>query len=214
MERVESTTRIPREQGTDDMAENDKPQASQRPDQQDDPDMAQNAPGEAGEGYATSLESALQELQVRANEYRDEMLRARAEAENQRKRLERESATAVKYAAEKVFRDLLSVADSLELGLKAARDAGAGQGVIEGIELTRKQLHDALSRHGVTTVDPAGESFDPSLHEAMSMVPSDAVPANHVLEVVQKGYCLHERLLRPARVVVASAPPESPAAGG
>lgn len=187
------------------MAEQDKPQETSGSD-------AKEAPETAGQDETATLEQALAEMQARADAFQEQMLRARAEAENQRKRLERETATALKYATERVFRDLLAVADSLELGLKAAREAQASASVIEGIELTARQLHDTLGKHGVAVVDPAGEAFNPELHEAMSMLPSDAVAPNHVLEVVQKGYRLHERVLRPARVVVA-APPAAGDAG-
>lgn len=149
----------------------------------------------------------LAEAEARAAEYREQLLRVRAESENLRKRLERDSAQAVRYAAEKVFTDLLAVADSLELGLKSARESAASDAVIEGLELIQRQFLTTLERHGVTVVDPRGEAFDPDRHEAMSMLPSDEAPANHVLDVMQKGYMLHERLLRPAMVVVASAPP-------
>lgn len=177
---------------------------------------AAEQPGEdGGEGAGAAAEAAggeqpdpVARAEALAQEYKDQLLRTRAEAENQRKRLERENANAVKYAAEKVFRDLLAVADSLDLGLKAAREAEAGVSVVEGLELTRKQLSDTLARHGVQELDPAGAAFDPEVHEAVSMVPSAEVAPNHVLEVVQKGYQLHERVLRPARVVVAAAQPQ------
>lgn len=186
------------------MSDNDDARKSGDPqeaaDQQPEAEMPQGGEGEA------AAEDPVARAEALAQEYKDQLLRTRAEAENQRKRMERENANAVKYAAEKVFRDLLAVVDSLELGLKAAREAGASQPVIEGIELTRKQLGDTLARHGVVELDPAGAVFDPEFHEAVSMLPSADVAPNHVLEVVQKGYHLHERVLRPARVVVAAAP--------
>lgn len=203
------------------MADNDKTQteaSSTADDANQTPETGSSAQGSQSEGApkaATDAESGADEvsrLQALADEYRDQMLRLRAESENQRKRLERENSNAVKYAAEKVFRDLLAVADSLELGLKAARDSDTGGAVVEGLEMTHKQLNDTLSRHGVKIIDPAEAPFDPELHEAVSMVPSGAVAPNHVLEVVQKGYQLHERVLRAARVVVASAPPQDNAA--
>lgn len=190
------------------MAEQDKPQDQEQAGEDTAPEHTeQRADAAAADAAAQQGEDALAQARVAADEYREQLLRVRAEAENQRKRMERESANAVKYAAEKVFRDLLSVADSLDLGLKSARDSDAGSAVVEGIELTQKQLHDTLTRHGVSILDPSGDAFDPSVHEAVSMVPSSEVAPNHVLEVVQKGYCLHERVLRPARVVVASALP-------
>lgn len=192
------------------MAEQDKPQ-DQGPKGEDnapgrtDDQQAVNADAAAADAAAEHDGDELAQARAAADEYREQLLRVRAESENQRKRMERENANAVKYAAEKVFRDLLAVADSLDLGLQAARESEAGSAVVEGIELTHKQLQYTLTRHGVTIINPAGEAFDPSVHEAVSMVPSSDVAPNHVLEVVQKGYCLHERVLRPARVVVASA---------
>lgn len=149
----------------------------------------------------------LAEAEARVADYREQLLRVRAESDNLRKRLERDSAQAIRYAAERVFTDLLAVADSLELGLKSARESGAGEAVIEGLELTLRQFLSTLERHGIRVVDPQGAPFDPAHHEAMSMVPSAETPPNHVLGVMQKGYLLHDRLLRPAMVVVASAPP-------
>ncbi|WP_420427012.1 nucleotide exchange factor GrpE [Algiphilus sp.] len=190
------------------MAEQDKPQDQEHTGDDHAPEHAeQQADAAAAEAASQQGEDELAQARAAADEYREQLLRVRAEAENQRKRMERENANAVKYAAEKVFRDLLSVADSLDLGLKSARESEGGSAVVEGIELTQKQLHDTLTRHGVTVLEPTGEAFDPSVHEAVSMVPSADVAPNHVLEVVQKGYCLHERVLRPARVVVASAVP-------
>lgn len=199
------------------MADNDNARKDQGPETAPETDAeareardsgaAESAEGAAGAPEGADGDDALARAEALAQEYRDQLLRTRAEAENQRKRMERENTNAVKYAAEKVFRDLLAVADSLDLGLKAARDADAASAVVEGIELTHKQLQDTLARHGVSVLDPAGSTFDPEYHEAVSMVPSPDVAPNHVLEVVQRGYCLHERVLRPARVVVASAPP-------
>lgn len=201
------------------MSDHDDARKNEEAPQPEDPDtQAGGKPSAESSGEAprqTEAEPAdpVARAEALAQEYKDQLLRTRAEAENQRKRLERENSNAVKYAAEKVFRDLLAVADSLELGLKAARDADASRPVIEGIELTHKQLGDTLSRHGVSELNPAGEAFDPEVHEAVSMVPSTQVPTNHVLEVVQKGYQLHERVLRPARVVVASAAAQAPEGG-
>lgn len=193
------------------MSDNDDARKSGDPqeatDQQPEAEMPQGAEGEAAQEDPVARAEAL------AQTYKDQLLRTRAEAENQRKRMERENSNAVKYAAEKVFRDLLAVVDSLELGLRAAREAGATQPVIEGIELTRKQLGDTLARHGVVELDPAGAVFDPEFHEAVSMTPSVDVAPNYVLEVVQKGFQLHERVLRPARVVVAAAAPQAQGSG-
>ena len=135
-------------------------------------------------------------------------IKAIADLDNVRKRAEREIANAAKYSAEKLLGELLGVADSLDLGLAAAGKPGAQVAALtEGMELTRRQLFSVLEKHGVRAVDPRGEPFNPDLHEAVTLVPSSEVAPNHVLNVMQKGYRLHERLLRPAMVVVAKAPP-------
>jgi molecular chaperone GrpE len=154
-----------------------------------------------------ALQARLAEAEKQAAAYRDQHLRAAAELDNVRKRVEREVATSLRYGAERVLGDLLAVSDSLDLGLKAAaaREASA-QSIAEGLALTQKQLLAFFDKHGLKVVDPAGQPFNPELHEAVSMVPTAEVAPNHVVSVMQKGYRLHERLLRPAMVVVAKAP--------
>lgn len=155
----------------------------------------------------TMLKLQLEEAEARAAGAKDAQLRAVADLENTRRRLERDAASNLKYAAEKLLGDLLAVADSLELGLKAAENADAAtQAMAEGMNLTYRQLMSVLEKNGVRLIDPVGQPFNPDFHQAMTMVPSADVPANHVLSVMQKGYSLHERLLRPAMVVVARAP--------
>lgn len=152
------------------------------------------------------LDAAL--AQVAAAE--DARLRTLAELDNVRKRAEREISASAKYGTERLLGDLLSVCDSLELGLKAAGEAGEAAGsLLEGMQLTHKQLLSVLERYGVKAVDPQGQPFNPEVHEAVSMVESAEVPPNHVLTVMQKGYRLHERSLRPAMVVVARAPAQA-----
>jgi molecular chaperone GrpE len=155
-----------------------------------------------------ALRAQLADAESRAAEARDTQLRAVADLDNARRRVERELSTNRKYAAEKVLGDLLSVADSLELGLKAAESSDA-KALVEGMQLTWKQLMAVLEKNGVTPLDPKGEPFNPELHQAMSMVESAEVPPSHVAAVMQKGYKLHDRLLRPATVVVARAPAAS-----
>ncbi|SEP62398.1 molecular chaperone GrpE [Solimonas aquatica] len=153
------------------------------------------------------LKAALADAEARAQAAKDAQLRAAADLENTRRRLERDAASSLKYAAEKLLGELLSVADSLELGLKAAAGAeGPAKAMAEGVELTYRQLMSVLEKNGVKQINPEGQPFNPEFHQAMTMAPSDQLPANHVLSVMQKGYSLHERLLRPAMVVVAKAP--------
>ena len=153
-----------------------------------------------------ALKGRLAEAEAKAAENWDKALRATAELENVRRRVERESAQIQKYSLERILGELIQVADSLDLALRAvAAESAEVRGHLEGISLTHKQLWATLERYGVSLVDPAGAPFNPDLHEAVSMVESADVPPNHVLSVMQKGYKLHDRLLRPAMVVVAKA---------
>jgi molecular chaperone GrpE len=161
------------------------------------------AEGEISE--ADGLRAELERAQIEATTAREDMLRARAEAENVRKRAERDVVSAHKFGLERFIGQLLPVKDSMDFGFDAldgATDIGA---IREGMDLTRKMLEDALDKNDVVTVDPLGEAFDPEFHQAMTMQPSaEAVPGT-ILVVMQKGYVLNERLIRPAMVVVAKA---------
>jgi len=150
-------------------------------------------------------DSGLAELQAKADENWDRYLRAAAEVENVRKRASRDVEHARKFAIENFGRELLAVKDSLEMGI-AHGDSADAASLLEGSEATLKLLSGTLDRFGVIEVDPEGEPFDPELHEAMTMQPSDDVEPGSVLTVIQKGYTLNGRLLRPARVVVAAEP--------
>ena len=147
----------------------------------------------------------LESLQAKADENWDRYVRAMAEADNIRKRATRDIAHAHKFALENFSKDLLAVKDSLEMGLAAADSADA-KSLLAGSEATLKLLAGSLQRFGISEIDPVGEPFDPEQHEAMTMQPSDDVEPGSVLTVIQKGYALNGRLLRPARVIVASEP--------
>jgi molecular chaperone GrpE len=156
-----------------------------------------------GEDLATRLAQA----EAKAGEHWDLYLRARAELENQQRRMARELENAHKYGLERFVNELLPVRDSLELGLAASAAEHADQGALrEGMALTLKMLTAALEKAGVREIAPAGEPFDPQWHAAVSMQESAEAPENTVLEVMQKGYALNDRLIRPAMVVVARAP--------
>ena len=133
---------------------------------------------------------------------REAMLRLKAEMDNREKRLEREMAKSRKFALEAVMRDLVQVLDSMDQALSSA-DAESARAAYEGLELTRKQALQVLTSHGLEVLDPVGERFDPSWHEAMATQPSDEFEPDTVAQVLQKGYRLNERLIRPARVIVA-----------
>jgi molecular chaperone GrpE len=163
---------------------------------------AQGAAPEGGAGPAPQgADPALRiaELEAKAAELNDHWLRAKAEAENARRRAAEDVAKAGKFAIEKFAAELLPVKDSLEAALGSAEQS-AGH-LRSGVELTLKQLSAAFGKSGITEIDPMGEKFDPHHHQAMQMVDSDK-PANTVAQVLQKGYSLAERVLRPALVMV------------
>lgn len=149
-----------------------------------------------------SLEEMLRQAELNAQEHHDAWLRAKAEAENIRKRAQNDVASAHKYAIENFSSELLAVKDSLEAAL--AIDNTTLENLKSGVELTLKQLVSAFAKFNIVEIDPQGEKFDPHKHQAISMVPSGA-PPNTVVSVLQKGYQLHERILRPAMVMIAKA---------
>ncbi|QGU32862.1 nucleotide exchange factor GrpE [Thermochromatium tepidum] len=153
------------------------------------------------------LSAALDAARAEIEESRDQVLRARAELENLKRRHAQELEKVHKFALDGFVRELLQVRDSLELGCNAARDANTDVGKLrEGTELTLKLLGDVMEKFGVGVVDPTGQPFDPEFHQAMSMQPRDDVPPNTVVLVIQKGYTLNGRLVRPALVMVSQAP--------
>lgn len=161
-------------------------------------------------------DSDLQEQLIAAREEAEKnkqsFLLASAEAENIRKRAQNEMINARKYAVEKFAAELLSVRDSLELASKTEIDAGDSASVgkmREGLSLTLKQLDAAFEKFNITVIDPRGERFNPDHHQAMAAVENADMEPNHVMEVMQKGYLLHDRLLRPAMVVVTKAPADN-----
>jgi len=136
---------------------------------------------------------------------KDQLLRTVAESENIRRRASRDVENAHKYANEKLLEDLLPVLDSLEKALELPDQSDDAKAVLEGVEISLRMFRETLERGGVMIVDPLGEPFDPSKHEALAMVPNEDVEPNSVMEVVQKGYLLNERVVRAARVVVSAA---------
>jgi len=167
------------------------------------PDNGLQESSPAGAESARSVDELLTEAQAKLEEQRDAWLRALADAENARKRAQADIAQARKYAAERIVEDLLPVMDSLEAALEAAGESP--DAMRAGIELTLRQLRSAFERSGVAEVNPAnGQRFDPHRHQAMAAVEADQEP-NTVLQVMQKGYTLHDRVVRPALVTVAKA---------
>jgi molecular chaperone GrpE len=173
------------------------------------PDQAENRAGDGPEAEAPAgpadAAAEIAELRRKADENWDLYLRAAAETENVRKRAARDVEQARRYALDSFGRELLAVKDSLEIGLDSAGTADA-EALVAGHEATLKLLTTILERFGITELDPTGEPFNPEFHEAMTMQPSAEVEPGSVLNVIQKGYALNGRLLRPARVIVAAEP--------
>ncbi len=152
-----------------------------------------------------TLQALYEESQAKLEEYYQQVLRAKAEVENMQRRADRDIANARKYALEAFVNDLIPVLDSLEQGM-AIETTADSEGMREGLELTMKLFVDTMTKHGVERLDPTGHPFNPEHHEAMSMVESSDVEPNHILQVFQKGYLLNQRVVRPARVIVARGP--------
>ena len=154
---------------------------------------------------AASLTRCSRRSEARAAEHYDAFVRARAEMENVRKRAQEDIARAHKFAVESFAESLLPVRDSLEMALKV--DVPTVESLREGVEATLRQLASTFEKNKLLEINPVGEKFDPNRHQAISTVPVSAthpaVPANHVVSVLQKGYLLHDRVLRPALVTVA-----------
>lgn len=194
-----------------------EPAAAREPDQdesvgqsaEDAPESIEDAPEAAEPGaeeseLVTELREQLAAAEARAKENWDRVLRTEAEKENVRKRAERDAESARKRAVENFATDLLAVRDSLELGLEAARQEDADLGkLIEGTELTERMLAQLMEKYSIEEIDPLGEKFNPELHQAMSTQEVEGREPNTVISVMQKGYRLHDRLLRPALVMVA-----------
>lgn len=149
------------------------------------------------------LQAALDAAQAKAQEHYDAFLRAKAEADNARRRAQEDVSKAHKFGIENFAESLLPVMDSLEAAL---RDQTSDADTLrQGVELTRKQLQSAFERHRLFVIDPAGEKFDPHRHQAISTAPAvEGVAPNHVIDVLQKGWMLADRVLRPALVTVAN----------
>ena len=166
------------------------------------------ADSEIAENSAEDLSGLLEQARAKADEHFEQMMRAHAELENLKRRHARDLENAHKFALDKFVAELLGVWDSLELGHSAAQDEAADvQKLREGTELTLKMLSNAMAKFGVEQIDPINQPFNPEFHQAMSMQPRGDVPANTVVAVVQKGYLLNGRLVRPAMVMVSQAAP-------
>ncbi len=168
----------------------------------DSSDLGAETP-EIASSYDQEALSELEALRAKADENYDNYLRAAAELDNVRKRAARDIENARRYALERFGKELLAVRDSLEMGIASAENASI-ESLLEGSEATLKVLGSTMQQFGIEEIDPLGEPFDPENHEAISMQPSDGAEPGSVMTVVQKGYSLNGRLLRPAMVIVAS----------
>lgn len=153
-----------------------------------------------------NLEAKIEALEAKVQENWDHYLRTKAEMENMRRRGERDLENAHKYALERFALELLPVKDSLEMGVAAAQEEAADVAkLLEGTEMTLRMLDSAMEKFHIKTIEPLDEPFDPDLHQAMAMVEAPDKTPNTVINVMQKGYTLNERLVRPAMVVVSKA---------
>lgn len=172
---------------------------------------------EGGEGVK-DLEKELADAQAVIDDLRDKMLRAAAENENFKKRVERERQASLKYAGETILKEILPVVDNLERAIEQGVVDGADAeknlaGLLEGVQLTLKSMVTTLEKFEVKPIESVGKPFDPKHQEALTMGESDTVPANHVITEFEKGYYYKDRLLRAAKVVVSSGKSEDEAAG-
>jgi molecular chaperone GrpE len=168
---------------------------------------APEAADDGSSGEILSAEEQIERLEEELAIARDAVLRAQADSQNVTRRAEQDVEKARKFALERFCGELLPVVDNLERALEAAvGDNDIVKPIAEGVELTLKSFHDALKKFHIVTVDPAGEPFDPQLHQAMSMVENGDVEPNTVIAVMQKGYTLNGRLVRPAMVMVSKSP--------
>lgn len=159
-------------------------------------------PAEVCENHERILKER-DEFKAKADEFHDKFLRTKAEMDNFHKRIERELENTRKFAVERILKELLPVIDSLDQGLHIAKNTpDAMEAMQEGMSLTLKMLLEVMQKFGVQVVEPNGEKYDPHLHEAMSIIAHPETDAGMVIQVIQKGYALHGRVIRPARVIV------------
>jgi len=153
-----------------------------------------------------ALRSRLQSAEQKRDEYLDLAQRTRADFENYQKRVKRDLADERRYAQAPLAGDLLAAIDNLERALSVAQQASENGALVQGVGMVHTQLLDILRRHGIARIEAQGQPFDPNLHQAVMQQPSQEHPPMTVLQVLEQGYLLHERVLRPARVIVSTAP--------
>jgi len=179
-------------------------QQTEAPSPIDNPADATPDTAEDGAAIVASLEEKLVAAEQQVQEGHERFLRVAAELDNFRKRKEREISDLRKFANQALLRELLGVVDNLERALASARESGHPESLMEGVEMTLKELLKIFDQFGVKPIEALEQPFDPNHHEAVMQQPSDAYPSNTVIQELQKGYLLRDRLLRPAMVVVST----------
>ncbi len=187
-----------------------EPSAAEGPTGTDEPEVAEGEI-ELPEADVEQPESEIETLRAEVTSLKDQLLRALAESENARRRAERDREDATKFAVSNFARDMVAIADDLTRALDSLSEEdkaqeGALKTLVEGVEMTRRNLSTAFSRQQISRIDPEGEKFDHNLHEAMFEVETPDTEPGTVVQVIQHGYKIHDRLLRPARVGVAKKP--------
>lgn len=162
----------------------------------------------SGGDPASSLEERLQALAEEAGAARDQALRAQAELENYRKRTQRERGDERRYAALPVVRDLLPAIDNLQRAIDAGQNVDDLSAMLQGVQMVAQQICEVLAGHGATAIQATGQPFDPNQHEAIQQMPSAEHPPMTVIDEVETGYKLHDRVIRPSKVIVSVAPAE------
>lgn len=161
-------------------------------------------------GSETSLRGALAAKVEECQALNDKYLRLAAEFENYKRLAQRDQREQIRFGNEQILKELLPVVDNMERAIKAAKDNGSGgSALVQGVDLTLKQLVGTLAKFGVQPIETVGQPFDPTTHQAVSQIPSEKTPEHHVAEEFQKGYRLHDRILRAAMVSVSSGPAAS-----
>ncbi|MEO2012776.1 MAG: nucleotide exchange factor GrpE [Fuerstiella sp.] len=187
------------------------------PENEDAPENVQTEADEVNAGAAEpetpddvviSADDELQKLRTDNEELRDRVLRVQAELENFRRRTQKEAVDGMKYQSLPLIRDILPGVDNLKRAIDAVDQSGDTQNLVDGIKMVSQQLYDALKAHSAEQINPEGQSFDPNLHEALSQVPSADHEPMTICQVVEIGYRIHDRVIRPAKVIVTCAPPE------
>jgi len=177
--------------------------ASERPVEESLSEKNSSEPDQASESSPDEAQGTEQTPQEELQIFQDKYMRLAAEFENYKRRAQRDQSDAIRYANESLLKNLLPTIDNLERAIQSGNDAGASGALIEGVQLTHKQFLETVGKLGVRQVSSAGGDFDPNIHQAVAQVESDTAAPNTVVEEFQKGYFLHDRILRPAMVTVA-----------